>query len=288
MSSAHSEPKLTVNGSRHRLELGPRAVEVDAADGGRIVEVSLDGWNALATRTESPVAYGSSLWPSPQSAWDWPPPPELDRGTWARRAEPNAISLASEVNAALGLRATLRVTFERDSASVRIDYGLENCAPTARRVAAWQNNRVRPGGLTFYASQGHVLPPSTLEPVLIDGVAWLLHDPKTMTENAKSFADGAEGFLGHVEGSHLFVASWDDVPRERQAPGEAEIELYVDKTGLFVEIEAQGPYEELAPGSVLGWTVRHSVERLGPGVRAEPGNALLVQAARVLARRAQH
>jgi hypothetical protein len=285
VSNSRSEAVLTVNGSRHRLELAPYAVELDAADGGRIVELSLDGWNAVATRDESPLAYGVSFWPSPQADWDWPPPPAFDRSPWRSRPEPHAISLASDVHAPLDLAAAVRVTIERSG--VRIDYTLENRGTTPRSVAPWQNIRRRPGGLTFYPSRGPTLPPSTLDLPLVDGVAWLLHDPKTMTENRKSFADGAEGFLAHVENGMLFVASWNDVPRERQAPGEAEIELYVDRTGLFVEIEAQGAYETLAPGASLAFTIRHSLERLPPEVRVEPANAALLEAARALVRRAR-
>ena len=281
------EAKLTVNGARHRLELAPYAVELDAADGGRIVEFSRDGWNAIATKNDSPLAYGTSFWPSPQSDWNWPPPPEIDRLPWLSTSETQAISLESDVNAALGLAATVRVEFAPPGSSVRIDYTLQNRGSAARRVAPWQNTRVRPGGLTFYPSRGPALPPSTLEPSLAGGVAWLLHDPKTMTENQKSFADGAEGFLAHVENGHLFVAAWNDVPRERQAPGEAEIELYVDKTGRFVEIEAQGPFAELAPGASLAWTVFFSLEPLPGTLRVEPGNPALVDAARALVRRAR-
>jgi hypothetical protein len=284
---ASPEAKLTVNGSRHRLELAPLAVEVDAGDGGRIVEFSREGWNAVATQADSPLAYGTSFWPSPQSDWNWPPPPEIDRLAWTPTSETQAISLESGVNAALGLAAKVRVAFASSGESVRIDYTLENRGSAARRVAPWQNTRVRPGGLTFYPARSPALPPSTLEPLVIDGVAWLLHDPKTMTENRKSFADGAEGLLAHVEAGHLFVATWNDVPRERQAPGEAEIELYVDKTGRFVEIEAQGPYEELAPGGSCVWTVFFSLERLAKATRVEPGNPALVRAARALAERAR-
>ena len=170
---------------------------------------------------------------------------------------------------------------------LRIEYGLENVGPAPRRVAPWQNSRVRPGGLTFYPSNGATLPGSTLELALVDGVAWLLHDPSTMRENRKSFADGKEGFLAHVDGHFLFVKVWDDVPREKQAPGEGEVELYVDKTGRFVEIEQQGPYEELAPGASLDWSVAWLIERLAVDVAVEPGNAALVEAARRLVRRAR-
>jgi hypothetical protein len=281
------EPKtpLDVHGPRPRLESGPYAVEIDPSDGGRIVEFSLDGQNVLITRDESPLAYGNSFWPSPQADWDWPPPPELDRLPWQAKAERGALMLESGANASLGLRARERVRFEPSSHVLFIEYTLENVGQVPRRVAPWQNSRVRPRGLTFYPTNARTLPGSTLELVMQEGVAWLLHDPTTMVENEKSFGDGSEGFLAHVEKDLLFVKAWDGVPREKQAPGEGEIELYVDKTGLFVEIEEQGPYEELAPGSSLVWAVAWLLERLAPNVAVEPGSTALVEAARRLVRR---
>ena len=106
-----SEATLSVRGARHRLEFGRLAVEVDADDGGRIVEWSLDGWNAIASKAESPVAYGSSFWPSPQSDWGWPPPPELDRMPWTPAPEPSTLAFTSAMNGALGLVARERVSF---------------------------------------------------------------------------------------------------------------------------------------------------------------------------------
>ena len=263
------EAKLTVNGSRHRLELAPYAVELDAADGGRIVEFSRDGWNAIATASDSPLAYGTSFWPSPQSDWDWPPPPEIDRLPW--QAKPG-----SSGDFARRAQRTRRSASRRRCASPSCPPARASASTTRSKIAARPRAGSLPGKTRGSAraaspSTRRGAPRfhrSTLEPSLVDGVAWLLHDPKTMTENRKSFADGAEGFLAHVENGHLFVAAWNDVPREQQAPGEAEVELYVDKTGRFVEIEAQGPFEELAPGASLVWTVFFSLERLAPSPRA--------------------
>src|SRR5688572_18951272 len=44
-------PFGVVRRQNHRIELGELALEVDAADGGRIVEFSLKGRNVLATRS---------------------------------------------------------------------------------------------------------------------------------------------------------------------------------------------------------------------------------------------
>src|SRR5579864_6948899 len=64
------------------IEFGHSAVEVDAADGGRIITFSFDGRSVLQSRENSPEAYGSSFWTSPQSDWVWPPPRTMDKDPW--------------------------------------------------------------------------------------------------------------------------------------------------------------------------------------------------------------
>ncbi|HEX6766720.1 MAG TPA: hypothetical protein VF103_14600, partial [Polyangiaceae bacterium] len=104
------KPKLLIDGARCRIELEERAVEVDASNGGRITVLSLGSVNVLATRDESPLAYGTSFWPSPQSDWGWPPPLEIDKQPWAARIEGDALVLTSGTNAALGLAASERIS----------------------------------------------------------------------------------------------------------------------------------------------------------------------------------
>ncbi|MET0410035.1 MAG: hypothetical protein ABW217_02005, partial [Polyangiaceae bacterium] len=73
------------------------------------------------------------------------------------------------------------------------------------------------------------------------------------------------------------------VSAERQAPGESEIEIYVDPGGAFVEVEQQGPYEELAPGGSLDWHCHWLLERLESGANVQPEQTWLVERARALA-----
>jgi hypothetical protein len=100
------------------------------------------------------------------------------------------------------------------------------------------------------------------------------HEPSTATEG-KAFADGEEGWLAHLGGDLLLVKVFVDVPRERQAPGEAEIEIYVHGSGRFVEVEQQGEYAELAPGERSSWRVTWLLRKLPSNVPGRPGEALL-------------
>lgn len=274
--------KTSRSGERFRLELGALSLEVDAKDGGRIVEFSLDGQNALVTQAESGAAYGSSFWPSPQADWNWPPPPEIDRDAWNAAFTPNGLELASGTSAALGLSVSQNIRLGSNPSCAVIDYTLHNRGTEARRVAPWQNSRVRPRGLTFYPSHDATQPHSALALAPHDGVTFFAHDPESMKLNQKSFADGLEGFLAHVDRELLFVKSFPDVPPGGAAPGEAEIELYVDGAGKFVEVEQQGAYVEIPPGGSSSWRVVWLLERV-PKEHVAVGSAALVERARKLA-----
>lgn len=254
---------------------------VDAADGGRIVEFALDGENVLATRDISPQ-YGSSFWPSPQRDWDWPPPAELAQLPWRPRHDGDTLVLESSVNAALGLRAEQRLTPAPNGVSV--EYRLRNEGEGPRAVAPWENSRVGPAGLTFFPSTEPTFAGSTLELALENGIVWLHHDPATMRENKKAFADGSEGWLAHLHGDLLMLKTFATVPRAMQAPTEAAVELYVDRSGLFVEVEEQGAYETLLPGQASRWTVGWQLHRVPPEISRERGSPDLVAWARERAR----
>jgi len=51
---------------------------------------------------------------------------------------------------------------------------------------------------------------------------------------------------------------------EQAAPGEAEIQVYVNQGKTYIEIESQGAYTALAPGESLSWTVRWYLKSVDP------------------------
>lgn len=281
--SRASMPFSVVRAKNYRIEFWPYAMEIDPQDGGRILELSCEGESAVVPRTESPEAYGSSFWTSPQSDWQWPPPPELDKKAWRVRIEGETLVLESDTSEKLGLSAEQRLQAMPELGALRIDLVLFNRSHEPRKVAPWQNTRVRPGGLTFYPSDQPSFEPSTLKLVPSQGIVWYQHEPGQVREGTKSFADGSDGWLAQADGRLLFVKVFPDVPRKAQAPGEAEIELYVDGAGRFVEVEQQGPYIELAPGQSSTWTLYWLIRKLPESVTPAAGNTELVRRARALA-----
>jgi hypothetical protein len=265
----------------YRLEFGPYALEVDPVDGGRIVALSLDSENVIATPDRSPEAYGSSFWPSPQRDWKWPPPVEFDKAEWNVQTEGTSLVLESSTSIALGLSATQRIGADRRREAFLIEFALTNRSDVTRRVAAWQNTRCPPGGLTFFPSASPTLPESAFRVEPAQGVLWYRHDPSAPA-HGKLFFDGGEGWIAHAVGDLLFLKVFPEVARDDQAPGESDVELYVDPARRFVEVEQQGPYVALAPGASSTWPVLWLVRRVPPHVLVEARSAALLQFARRL------
>lgn len=281
-------PFSVVRQHDYRIDFGDYGLEVNPADGARIIEFSLGGHNALVTQAQSPDAFGSSFWTSPQSDWSWPPLPELNALPWKVEVDQASLVLESQVNQALGYSARQRIVALPEAGAVSIECTLTNHGPEPRKVAPWQNTRVAPGGLTFYPSPGQSYPESSLKLEPKDGITWFLHQPERYRSGSvKSYADGSEGWLAQAEpaGRLLFVKVFADVPRDAQAPKEGEIVIYVPQGGRFVEVEQQGPYVELGSGQSTRWPVTWVLERLDASVAIEPGNARLVELAREMAAR---
>jgi hypothetical protein len=276
-------PHSVVRRQNYRLAFGPYAVEVDPDDGGRIVEFSLDGRSVIVPSSESPEAYASSFWPSPQSAWSWPPPVEFDKLPWAVAVEGKSLTLTSGTCEKLGLSAQQRLVAAPEHGALSIEFQITNHGSSPRKVAPWQNTRVRPKGITFYPSHEATYEQSSLKLKPTDGITWYAHDPSQVKDSLKSYADGSEGWMAQVDADLLFVKVFPDVPRDAQAPEEGEIVIYVANSGRFVEMEQQGAYTELAPGQSLTWPVQFLIRRIPKDIEIKPNSPQLVELARQMA-----
>ena len=85
------------------------------------------------------------------------------------------------------------------------------------------------------------------------GAAW--YHTNEVPDNTKVNAD-ARGWLAYCAGGLLLVKRFQDLSHEEPAPGEAEVQVYVNRGRTFIELESQGAYTMLQPGKSLSWTVR--------------------------------
>ena len=138
-----------------------------------------------------------------------------------------------------------------ESGAIDVTYTLTNVSPSdSITLAPWQVSRVATGGLTFF---GQGSGPVTYAPDSVfhvhrqrDGGSdlWYLYEP--VTHNSKAFADGT-GWIAQVTPDRLlYLMAYPDIQPADAAPGEAEIELYTNSSGVYVEIEQQGALAAVA------------------------------------------
>jgi hypothetical protein len=280
----HSTP--VVRGGKHVLALDDVSLEIDPMIGGRITGVYLGERNMLTGSEVDPGNFGSTFWTSPQSGWGWPPVPEIDDGPYEAVVDGDTIVLRSSPSRTLGVQVEKRFAADPRRGAFLLEFRIRNRGSEPARMAPWQITRVPPGGLSFFPSPSFegAYPPSNLAVREELGITWYAYDAAAVTDHQKLFADGREGWLAHVDGDALLLKTFAVVPRDRQAPGEAQIEIYATPAHTYVEVEVQGAYETIAPGAASTWSVVWLVRHLPPDLPRAAGSPQLAAYIRSLVR----
>jgi hypothetical protein len=273
-------------GGKYVFEFGPIYFEVDPNFGARITSLKYAGTELLTGPEVEPVNYGSTFWPSPQSVWFWPPPAEIDSAPYAASRDGSTVTMVGSVNAALGLSVTKRFTPDLGRQGVIVEYSTKNHSQAPVPFAPWEITRVFPRGVTFYPTGSAPYPNIDLPlPVTTEagGITWLEYDPDKVTAHEKLLADGAGGYIAHATDGVLLIKAFQDTELSQAAPGEGEIEIYLDGKKRYIEVEQQGAYASLAPGQTLSWTVRWYLRAIPAEVPLKAGSAGLVTLANTAA-----
>ncbi|MBR5257041.1 MAG: hypothetical protein IKV62_09755 [Bacteroidales bacterium] len=265
--SAQSVQKL--DEEKYSVTNGDVTLVVDAAHGAKILSFKLGEQEVIAQKPEPPApadgapaprmrfvnpnSYGSTFWTSPQAEWNWPPVPEYDSKPYEAEATADAIVLTGQVSK-YGYRVRKAISADSADGAFIITYSIINESGEVRKVAPWAITRVPNGGyLEFDAKAEDVTPLDLMKVSFGEGPAKLEID--VANQNRKINVDG-KGWLKFHDNGLVLTQKFPDITPEAAAPGEAEIQVYIDARKSFVEIEAQGPYTELQPGEKLDWTVR--------------------------------
>lgn len=253
------------------LSWGSYDFEVDAAHGARIVVFSLAGTNILLTQAAGAAEFGATFWPSPQSAWNWPPIAAVDTGAYSVSIQGDALVLTSATfTIATGdPEMTIEKRFSVNPATdvVTITYSFNNQGTSAVSVAPWEITRVAAGGLTFFPDPAGGPAARACggfaEPTTSDDESYTFFADLSSTGQTKLCADGGpKGYEAQLSGDLLLVQAWTDVPAASEAPGEGQDEFYTDPSFTYEEVENQGPYASLAGGSSEPWTVRWTLTKV--------------------------
>ena len=262
----------------------PVRMTIDPSMGGRIVSFTLDGFEFLTGTNIHPDNFGSTFWPSPQSMWNWPPPPALDNKPYESMQKGPGLSLVSEQDLNTGLQVQKEF---RPGTKGRIQptYTIINSGTESRKAAPWEITRANKGGLLFFPAGKTPVGKKHFDPArleVLNGVIWYQDEKERPSGNRLSIADGSEGWTAYAIGGRVLIKKFRDVAPEDNAPGEAEVSLYVSGEADYIEL--QGPYREIKPGERLSWSVEWIAVETPPGLVVEKGSAELVDFVRGIVR----
>jgi hypothetical protein len=258
------------------LEFGATYFEVSPSHGARITSLRHSGVELLWLTGASNYAdaLGSTFWPSPQS-WPWPPPAQIDNHPYVAAFDPSGtITAQGEENADTSLKVTKQFSANLAREAIEIEYAMTNIGTESVEWAPWEITRMPATGLAFWPTGSEPWGLQPLASQAAQGHTWC--DPSKTEGEGKLFADGAGGYLAYLVGDRLLLKQFQDQPASEVAPGEAEIELYVNPGHDYVEVENQGALARIAPGQTVRWQVAWYVRQLPAKVVPSLGNPDLI------------
>lgn len=268
--TAHAQDIKDLSESKYELKTGQLTMMVDAAHGGKILSFKHQDAEVIS-QMRFPESFGSTFWTSPQEEWRWPPVPEYDKNAYTVEASDNSLTLTSEVSQRLKFRIRKHFAVSHEDNAFVVTYSIINEDDKERSVAPWEITRVPNEGLIFLDAAADAITPAGLIPFQpAFGAVWYTTD--VTQENRKINADG-KGWLAYSNGSLLMVKQFQDLEPSQPAPGEAEIQVYVNRGKTWIELESQGAYQKLQPGESLSWTVKWILTTVEEG--QQPSEALL-------------
>ena len=235
------------------LQVGDASMKIDADHGGKIMSLKYKNKEVIS-QSRRPEAFGSTFWTSPQKEWNWPPVPEFDKQAYSVEQRDGSLILTSGLSENMGYR--IRKTFATDVAdnAFVITYSIINESNETRQVAPWEITRVpNEGIISFDAPLSGITPAGLLDFHEGDGAVW--YEADEANENRKVNADG-KGWLAYQHDGLVLVKTFADLTSDQPAPGEAEIQIYVNRGKTYIELESQGAYTTLQPHEELNWTVK--------------------------------
>ena len=283
----------------YTLEFGNTKFVVDP-NGGRIVELSLDGSNILTNATVNAKYWGSSLWTAPEGEWmalgAMYIVPAFDTSPFTMAvAADNSFTAVGPNTTFNGKTLSLSKKFAANLAAGTVDivYSITNQGTSPFMIGHWEVTRVYPDGLTFFpappaASKAPLIAnPSVVNPCVTKalGMIWLDHSkyvPGTPALYGKYSTDASGGWVAHVvkdttgKGDILLVKTFADIPDGTAGTGHGEVEVYYREDRSYEEVEDHHEQVSFAASQKIDWPVRWYLRRLPASVTRTAGNQQLV------------
>ena len=235
------------------LKVGDVTMTINPEKGAKIMSLKYQDHEVI-NQSRWPESFGSTFWTSPQKEWNWPPVPEIDKGVYQVEEKDGHLIMTSPVAEKLKYRIRKDFSTDQKDGAIVITYSIINESGEERKVAPWEITRVPNAGvISFDAPVESIWPAGLMTFEQKNGVACYTADEAP--QNRKVNADG-KGWLSYENNGLVLTKKFADLTADQPAPGEAEIQVYVNRGKTYIELESQGAYTTLAPGAELNWTVR--------------------------------
>ena len=235
------------------IKVGDVTMTINPEKGAKIMSLKYQDQEVIS-QLRWPESFGSTFWTSPQKEWNWPPVFELDKGVYEVTEKDGHLVMTSPVSEKLKYRVRKDFSTDQKDGAIVITYSIINESGEERKVAPWEITRVPNAGvISFDAPVESIWPAGLMTFKAKNGMA--CYEADEAAENRKVNADG-KGWLSYENNGLVLTKKFADLTPEQPAPGEAEIQVYVNRGKTYIEIESQGAYTTLAPGKSLDWTVR--------------------------------
>jgi hypothetical protein len=279
-----------------RLESAHCWVEVLASGGPRVVRLGLTGGPNLFAETPDAswegghgtyeLLGGHRFWFAPESDdCSVPDAAGLTLSAIAGASGP-AARLVGAVEAPTGLRKTIEVRLDPDSAVVSLRHILANEGSRTLEIAPWPVTQFRLGGVAVIP-----LPPADEKPSIRPNQLVVLWPYASGTDGRLEIGDhritvwarsdkpvkvgclSAIGVAGYLIDGLLVVLRFDPVRDAVHADLGCNLEIYCDDR--TIELESLGPLVRLAPGDSVTHDERWEIREVGQGMDVARVEALL-------------
>ncbi len=279
-----------------RLENGYCWVDVLAAGGPRIVGFGLRGganflvetpeigWDAGYGRYD--LLGGHRLWFAPETALCSIPDSTGLILTAIADASRSGARLEGPVEGPTGLRRTIEVRLDPDSAAVSLHHVIANEGGRPIELAPWSITQLRLGGVAVVPmapeAKEYKLQPNQV--IALWPYAFWSDDRFHIGDRAVTVAGrpaaqfkvgclDLAGAAGYLRDGLLFVKRFDPAPAAARADFGCNVEVYVDEAAI--ELESLGPLVRLGPGEATSHDERWELIEVDPEVDAAGAVALL-------------
>jgi hypothetical protein len=251
--------------------------EIDTAKGARVTSLKIDG-SEILNQSFTSTSDGSTFWPSPQTAWDWPPIPEIDNMPYTVQKKDSTLVLIGKTAAEYKLSVDKVFSADERDTSITLKYLLKNKSNATVQHGPWEVTRVPAQGLTFFSKgintvSGNMA--SNVEEAI--GTYWYNQNTTTSSSSkAKFFSDG-KGWLAHVNNNRqILIKKFTDIAPSQFAPAHSEVEIYTAADHSYTELENLGAYSSIKAGEDVEWQVKWFLRNLPSDITVAKGNQKLI------------